>query len=312
MAIAGIDVSHYQGRIDWERVRKDSIQFAILKASEGTTFVDGQFARNRREAAKHGVLLGAYHFVRAGQGAAQARHFLELLRRTGGTEGVGLVLDQETAIDGSHPGRADTAAIVAELRRQTSTDRPVTLYTGRWYWHGTIGDPDLTGLDVALWESRYVNAGGPWRRLVGRVQSGWYSQVRAGGLKPSLIQYSSRGRVAGISGDVDLDHYPGTLAQLRELLIGGEGEDEMTKEEFAAFFRYALGGPSDLDAWHKVRQMAAEGFIDALMKRGDVQAKLTELASEPVEAVRSLSDADLRAIGDAVVDEQASRLKAGS
>ena len=46
----GIDVSHWQGRITWRAVRDAGVEFAFAKASEGQTFVDGQYARNKRRA----------------------------------------------------------------------------------------------------------------------------------------------------------------------------------------------------------------------------------------------------------------------
>lgn len=81
--IHGIDVSYYQGKIDWERVSKMEddgvrISFAFIKATEGILKVDPFFLRNWREAPKHGVKVGAYHFFRANKsGLWQANFFLQ-------------------------------------------------------------------------------------------------------------------------------------------------------------------------------------------------------------------------------------------
>ncbi len=45
-AVSGIDVSHHQGAIDWQAVASAGIDFAYAKATEGSQFVDGQFASN--------------------------------------------------------------------------------------------------------------------------------------------------------------------------------------------------------------------------------------------------------------------------
>ena len=61
----GIDVSHYQGFIDWQRVVKSAnISYAYLKATEGATYVDDTYERNLREAREAGLSVGSYHFYR--------------------------------------------------------------------------------------------------------------------------------------------------------------------------------------------------------------------------------------------------------
>lgn len=63
-AYDGIDVSHHQGTLDWERIGRDShVQFAYIKATEGATWRDSHFANNVSEAQKHGVKVGAYHLL---------------------------------------------------------------------------------------------------------------------------------------------------------------------------------------------------------------------------------------------------------
>lgn len=61
----GIDVSHYQGTIDWDRVaRTDKISYAYLKATEGATYFDDTYTYNLREARRVGLSVGSYHFYR--------------------------------------------------------------------------------------------------------------------------------------------------------------------------------------------------------------------------------------------------------
>src|SRR3546814_10025509 len=58
----GIDVSHHQGAIDWERVAADGVEFAYLKATEGGGFSDPRFVSNARGAKAAGIKVGAYHY----------------------------------------------------------------------------------------------------------------------------------------------------------------------------------------------------------------------------------------------------------
>lgn len=59
----GIDVSKYQGKINWQKVARDShIQFVYIKASEGSGHVDSKYKRNFKEAKTAGMKVGSYHF----------------------------------------------------------------------------------------------------------------------------------------------------------------------------------------------------------------------------------------------------------
>lgn len=60
--IQGVDVSHYQGEIDWQQIQDAPVQFAFIKATEGSSHIDQRFAYNWQEAAKTDMCIGAYHF----------------------------------------------------------------------------------------------------------------------------------------------------------------------------------------------------------------------------------------------------------
>lgn len=65
MDVNGIDVSEFQGEIDWERVKASGCQFAMLRAGYGTDTTDGQFHRNASECNRIGLPIGAYWFCYA-------------------------------------------------------------------------------------------------------------------------------------------------------------------------------------------------------------------------------------------------------
>ena len=74
--IRGVDVSHYQGEIDWERLAGEDISFAYIKATEGSGHKDEMFDRNWSEAQTTGLRIGAYHFFSLDSaGADQAENF---------------------------------------------------------------------------------------------------------------------------------------------------------------------------------------------------------------------------------------------
>ncbi len=75
--VRGVDVSHYQGEIDWELLASQNIDFAFIKATEGSSFVDPKFQYNFSEAQKQTLAVGAYHFFSFdSKGASQAQHFI--------------------------------------------------------------------------------------------------------------------------------------------------------------------------------------------------------------------------------------------
>ena len=85
--IDGIDVSHWQGDIDWGQVHGSGVEFAFIKATESTAFVDSKFNFNMLSSRAQGVLSGPYHFARPDTGqsnpldaANEAMHFAATIR----------------------------------------------------------------------------------------------------------------------------------------------------------------------------------------------------------------------------------------
>ena len=75
--VRGVDVSSYQGDIDWPVLAQQDIQFAFIKATEGSSFVDPCFAENFPQAQEAGLRVGAYHFFSFDSpGDTQADNFI--------------------------------------------------------------------------------------------------------------------------------------------------------------------------------------------------------------------------------------------
>jgi lysozyme len=94
----GIDVSNWQGVVDWGRHAKAGVSFAFAKATEGVTFTDPWFGRNWTGMRESWIVCGAYHFARpSGNPEAQVGHFLRAVGQAGGLHrGDLLALDLET------------------------------------------------------------------------------------------------------------------------------------------------------------------------------------------------------------------------
>lgn len=76
--VQGIDISNHQGVIDWDKLDKKKVQFVFMKSTEGGDFKDKSFAENLRNARRHAIPVGAYHFFTfCKSGEEQAQNFIE-------------------------------------------------------------------------------------------------------------------------------------------------------------------------------------------------------------------------------------------
>ena len=81
--LKGIDVSHYQGEIDWTQIDKDSIAFVYLKATEGNDYIDPAFSTNISSLNNEKIPFGVYHFFEPSKDAElQAEHFLKIIHKS--------------------------------------------------------------------------------------------------------------------------------------------------------------------------------------------------------------------------------------
>ena len=85
--IRGVDVSHYQGDIDWAALSSQDIEFAFIKATEGSSYVDEYFDYNFKQAQASGIDAGAYHFFSYDSaGLTQAENFIRTVTPFEGRE----------------------------------------------------------------------------------------------------------------------------------------------------------------------------------------------------------------------------------
>jgi lysozyme len=190
----GIDVSSYQGEVDWARVKRGGIAFAFARISDGSGELDNEFAHHWRAMKRAGVVRGAYQFFRAGQDAvAQANLAAELLALAGGMEpsDLGVAIDIETT-----DGKASEEVSAAVARWLESAER----LTGRTPIIYT--NAAMSGVLVARF-AKYPLWVANWDTGCPTVPSGWS--------KWRYWQTSNSGRVDGIATPVDLDVLDGNL-----------------------------------------------------------------------------------------------------
>lgn len=83
--VFGIDVSHYQGEIDWKKMQEQNLDFAYIKATEGSSYVDEYFSDNWQKTGQTKLYIGAYHFFSFDSAAeSQADLYIETVGELSG------------------------------------------------------------------------------------------------------------------------------------------------------------------------------------------------------------------------------------
>ena len=196
--IQGVDVSHWNGTINWTQAHGDGIEFAIAKATEADDFVDNTFTTNRQNAKAAGVVFGAYHFFRADvDGTVQANHFLSVIGSVEPGE-IAPVIDMETT-DGQGASTINQRALAFMEAVKSATGRVPMIYTSPSFFNSTLGAPASFG-DYLLWIAN-------WEVSCPNVPDVWEDWT--------VWQKADNGNVAGISGATDLDEYDGTAEELQ-------------------------------------------------------------------------------------------------
>lgn len=218
----GIDVSHWQGTIDWSRVAGAGKTFAFLKATQGTTYADPTYATNRSNANANGIPTGAYHFAdvtktpsNAAGARAEADWFVSVAQPRAGD--LPPVFDIEKNNGLGQAALTDWAMTWLERVRQQTGIYPM-VYTSPSGWNtrfGTSGNIVAESGYGLLWIAHWTDALSPTIPANNWAGRGW-----------TFWQYTSSGTVSGISGAVDLDRYKAADVSsllLRQLTITKEG-----------------------------------------------------------------------------------------
>jgi lysozyme len=203
--VKGIDVSEYQGTVDWPSVKAAGIAFAIARISDGNLHVDPTFAANWPAMQSAGLVRGGYQFFEPGEDPMAQASVVILAVGTLGDGDLPVTADVEVT------GGQSPATIVANLQAWVSavkagTGKAPLVYTAPGIWDGSVGSAAFGNLP--LWVAN-------WGVACPNLPSGWKNW--------SIWQYSDMGIVNGVPATVDLDEYNGTLQQLQA--FAGTGVD---------------------------------------------------------------------------------------
>jgi GH25 family lysozyme M1 (1,4-beta-N-acetylmuramidase) len=211
----GIDVSHFQGAIDWTSVKNAGMTFAFTKATEGVGFTDSTFTTNMSGAMAAGVVIGPYHLARPdssntdlNDAANEANYFCDTIQSYYSATNLTLrpVLDMEKL-----SGTADEKTFLSNWTNNFAATvhsrlgfYPIIYCNSNFaknYFESNISQ-------YPLWLAKWTNdVNNPPSAFDSGIWNTW-----------RFWQWTSTGSVAGISGNVDRDVFNGTITELNQFI----------------------------------------------------------------------------------------------
>lgn len=202
--IHGIDVSHYQGEIDWDQLKNSMIQgsplrFVMIKATEGSDRLDENFNNNFYNARENGFLRGAYHFWSNKSSAReQAYYFLKQVHLEDGDLPPILDVEHKPANKSVEEFQTDVLTWLHIVEDKYHV-KPI-IYTYYNFKDAYLGAPVFD--DYPYWIAHYyvdkVKYKGAWK----------------------FWQHTDAGKLPGIKGYVDFNIYNGSYYDLKQMTIG--------------------------------------------------------------------------------------------
>lgn len=191
--VVGLDISHHQPNVNWKEVKAEKIAFTFIKATEGITHQDRYFARHWKQAKKHDVLRGAYHFFLPSRDAEkQAQNFLNKVSLEAGD--LPPVLDVEVTNHRSDEEIREGVRKWLEMVEDEYDLKPIIYTNYAFYEKHLAGHFD----EYPLWIAHYNTDKS--HELANRNWVFW--------------QHTSTGKLKGIKGNLDLNVFNGSMEDL--------------------------------------------------------------------------------------------------
>lgn len=213
--IHGIDISHYQGKIDWEQLKNAMIEgcpvrFVIIKSTEGASRLDDHFRENFNQVRDYGFIRGVYHFWSNKSSAReQAYYFLDKVHLTEGDLPPVLDIEHKPADKSVDDFQRDVLTWLHIVEDKYHA-KPI-IYTYYKFKEKYLSAPVFD--DYPYWIAHYyvdkVQYQGKWK----------------------FWQHTDAGKLPGIKGYVDFNIYNGSFYDLRKLCIGSKGESLLDAED---------------------------------------------------------------------------------
>lgn len=212
--IHGIDISHYQGKIDWEQLKNAMIKgcpvrFVIIKSTEGSSRLDENFRENFNQARDFGFIRGVYHFwSNKSTAREQAYYFLDQVHLTDGDLPPVLDIEHKPADKSVEDFQRDVLTWLHIVEDKYHV-KPI-IYTYYKFKEQYLSAPVFE--DYPYWIAHYyvdkVQYKGKWK----------------------FWQHTDVGKLPGIKGYVDFNIYNGSYYELKQLCIGNNNNEKKFME----------------------------------------------------------------------------------
>lgn len=212
--IHGIDISHYQGKIDWEQLKNAMIKgcpvrFVIIKSTEGSSRLDENFRENFNQARDFGFIRGVYHFwSNKSTAREQAYYFLDQVHLTDGDLPPVLDIEHKPADKSVEDFQRDVLTWLHIVEDKYHA-KPI-IYTYYKFKEQYLSAPVFD--DYPYWIAHYyvdkVQYKGKWK----------------------FWQHTDVGKLLGIKGYVDFNIYNGSYYELKQLCIGSNNNEKKFME----------------------------------------------------------------------------------
>ncbi len=246
----GLDVAHHQKPIDWQKVAAAGYRYVFVRATYGAHRKDRRFEEHWAGAQAAGLLMSSYHFMRTTDPVdRQIDMWLDVLgdRKLDLPLALDVENDPTPGDDAPMSRAAWTEWTLGCLDRLAAAGhaRPV-IYTAGSFWNNNVERSDRWG-QHPLWVAHYTEAARP---ILPRDWPAW-----------GLWQFTSKGTVPGIDGNVDVNRFLGGEADLMSSLGGGGGAAPIA----AATPRLAVrvAAPVNIRSGPSIKHDKAGMFTDA-------------------------------------------------
>ena len=212
--IHGIDISHYQGKIDWEQltnamIKGCPVRFVIIKSTEGSSRLDENFRENFNQARDFGFIRGVYHFwSNKSTAREQAYYFLDQVHLTDGDLPPVLDIEHKPADKSVEDFQRDVLTWLHIVEDKYHV-KPI-IYTYYKFKEQYLSAPVFE--DYPYWIAHYyvdkVQYKGKWK----------------------FWQHTDVGKLPGIKGYVDFNIYNGSYYELKQLCIGNTNNEKKFME----------------------------------------------------------------------------------
>lgn len=213
--LPGVDLSAWNGTVDFKKLKEAGVKYAIIKLTEGTTHRNRGFEKKYEDARKHGIAVGAYHFGRPDtyvnnpkDAEREAENFLLQLEKVGLESGdIIPTLDVEKGVKVDDNYNCDWIINWMDLVEKETNVKSM-IYTARWAYQLYIMRADVSKqskvASYPLWLASYNSGIAPKRKV--KIWDNW-----------DIWQYTGTGAVDGCKGRVDLNWMAG--GQLEKLSV---------------------------------------------------------------------------------------------